>query len=155
MTASRKSTVFSSAGEDATGPGVPTFVVGAAPPPPPTSDRKSTPVAQLSNRSTTTPPIPIGIARMPPELPRMSSMFPRSPDVHFIQLTPSGDCACKKRDRPQPGDCTRTGGVRRGNNVGRCSFDPNLAPFTLLEARDREEAARRVADEDGGPDAGR
>ena len=51
ITASRKSTVFSSAGDDATGPDVPTFVVGAAPPPP-TRERKSTPVAQLSSSST-------------------------------------------------------------------------------------------------------
>src|SRR5262249_14214861 len=81
-TAPTKSAAFSSAGELLAGPPVP--VVEGDCESLLSREKKFAPVAQLSNRSTTKPPRPMGPAPPPnPDRPRMSSISPRSP-VHLM-----------------------------------------------------------------------
>jgi len=70
-----------------TEPDVPTAAESGELPPPSTS-KKFTPVNMLRSATTMKPPIPSGI--MPPrrpELPRMSSMLPRSPVLQRIDAS--------------------------------------------------------------------
>ena len=63
---------------------------------PPSSEKKSVPVAQLSTRSTSMPPIPIGTPprRPPRDRPRASSILLRSPaDQRIAALSASGELA--------------------------------------------------------------
>src|SRR5436190_24018868 len=78
------STVRSSAGDAVVRPEVPTAVeFGEVLPPPPSIEKKLTPVNMLSSATMMKPPIPSGIIA-PPDLPLMSSMLLRSPDVQRI-----------------------------------------------------------------------
>src|SRR5262245_23979115 len=82
MTASTKSTVRSSAGDEGVEPELPTVsvdslgLVGSR-------ENRSVPVSQLSASNSKSPPIPT-VATRPPVRPRMSSMLPRSPGDHRI-----------------------------------------------------------------------
>src|SRR6185295_11491272 len=87
VTASTKSTIFSSAGDVFTSPVVPTDPGVEEGVPVPRSENRFVPVAQLSTSRIKKPPIPRP-AMPPPDRPRLSSMLPRSPGVQRISLLP-------------------------------------------------------------------
>src|SRR5687767_10158360 len=112
------STIFSSSGVALTSPDVPAYSDGGAPPPP-RSDRKSTPVNQLSRSTTRRPPMPMGAPIRPtPDRPRMSSMLPRLPGVHLIANPLRGETANRT-----PRGCLT-------------DIHLNVLPLALMEARD-------------------
>src|ERR1044072_7454045 len=129
MTASTKSTSFSSSAVVATLPDVPTES-DTGPPPEPTRERKSTPVAQLRSSSTSRPPMPSPPAFSPmPERPLRSSTLLLSPGVHLIGA-PS-----LLRSVQEPGTLQRPGSSRKSGTEGSILY-LDVAPFALLEPQD-------------------
>ena len=154
MTASTKSTSFSSSG-----------VVRNSPPPPvptdgpveiasgPISERKSTPVAQLRISMSSSPPIPSPPSRIPPPVrERTSSTLSRLPAVHFmagsvaeqVPRCPEGHPSTLGTKAPLPWH------PRPGTLLNH-----NISPLALTEPEDREQTTREVAKDDRRPHARR